>query len=385
MTYNLVENYYGGGGGGECDFTATAGGTNYYFGGKLIKNAGGYVYPDRLGSIGKFYPYGIERPSATTNGKEKFTGYFRDADTGNDYAINRYMTPGMGRFITPDPSKGSHADPANPGSWNLYAYTHGDPINSSDPTGLCPLESGGDGDDSSCGDSGVTAQECEMYNIDPDPNFCEAIISAGIGESSGGGGDGSASSAPSPTDPAPGPQCDVTISPNGTYQCTATGSPTTNSIVDDPHGSQVSSQSSSVSLTSGAGGSSPQYNTCSEKAILSGIFHIGIDFIGLIPEAEGFTKVFENEAGYQIARAVGNSAGYRGVVATQYGMKVVKQGKGAVGAIGGAFGLGDTSVQGRISTGLTVVGFIPVLGTLAAGASIVNDAIKTGMDVVRCR
>ena len=255
MTYNLVESYYGGGGGGECDFTATAGGTNYYFGGKLIKNPSGYVYPDRLGSVGKFYPYGIERPSATTNGKEKFTGYFRDADTGNDYAINRYMTPGMGRFITPDPSKGSHADPANPGSWNLYAYTHGDPINSSDPTGLCPLESGGDGDDSSCGDSGVTAQECEMYNIDPDPNFCEAIISAGIGESSGGGGDGSASSAPSPTDPVPGPQCDVTISPNGTYQCTATGSPTTNSIVDDPHGSQVSSQPGSASSTAASGGS----------------------------------------------------------------------------------------------------------------------------------
>jgi hypothetical protein len=112
--------------------------------------------------------------------------------------------------------------------------------------------------------------------------------------------------------------------------------------------------------------------------------HIGIDAIGLIPEAEGFTKVFENEAGYELARAVGNSAGYRGVVATQYGMKAVAQGKGAAAAIGGAFGLGDTSAQGRISTGLTVAGFIPGLGTLAAGASIVNDAIETGMDVAQC-
>ena len=254
MTYNLVENYYGGGGGGECDFTATAGGTNYYFGGKLIKNPSGYVYPDRLGSVGKFYPYGIERPSATTNGKEKFTGYFRDADTGNDYALNRYMTPGMGRFITPDPSKGSHADPANPGSWNLYAYTHGDPINSSDPTGLCPLESGGDGDDSSCGDSGVTAQECEMYNIDPDPNFCEAIISAGIGESSGGGGDGSAPSAPA----------SILTVPGTTITVTETADP----VETDPSTPPVttSSQNTTTPSASSAGGSSsPLY--CNDDVI----------------------------------------------------------------------------------------------------------------------
>ena len=126
------------------------------------------------------------------------------------------------------------------------------------------------------------------------------------------------------------------------------------------------------------------YKTCSAKAIGSGLLHIGIDAIGLIPEAEGFTMAFQNEAGYQLARAVGNSAGYRGVVATQYGMSAVAQFKGGAAAIGGAFGLGDTSVQGRINTGLTVAGFIPGLGTLAAGASIVNDSIKTGMAVYKC-
>jgi YD repeat-containing protein len=79
---------------GSPQFYATQTETNYYFGGKLIKNANGWVYSDRLGSIGKFYPYGVERPSATTNGTEKFTGYFRDAESGNDYAVNRYMIPG---------------------------------------------------------------------------------------------------------------------------------------------------------------------------------------------------------------------------------------------------------------------------------------------------
>ena len=82
---------------------ATATGTNQYFGGKLIKNASGYVTPDRLGSIGKYFPYGQERPSATTDGKEKFATYFRDSETGLDYADQRYHQPGMGRFMTPDP------------------------------------------------------------------------------------------------------------------------------------------------------------------------------------------------------------------------------------------------------------------------------------------
>ena len=49
---------------------ATATGTNQYFGGKLIKNAGGYVTPDRLGSIGKYFPYGQERPSATPTARK---------------------------------------------------------------------------------------------------------------------------------------------------------------------------------------------------------------------------------------------------------------------------------------------------------------------------
>ena len=113
-------------------FTATQTGINYYFGGKLIKNANGWVYSDRLASIGKFYPYGIERPSATQNGTEKFTGYFRDAETGNDYADQRYSSPGMGRFMTPDRMTGN---PSNPGSWNKYAYASGDPINRKDPGG----------------------------------------------------------------------------------------------------------------------------------------------------------------------------------------------------------------------------------------------------------
>ena len=115
---------------------------NYYFGGKLVghSNSGSIsiISSDRLGSIGKYYPYGQEKPSATTNGTEKFTGYFRDSETGLDYADQRYHNPGTGRFLTPDPymaATNGGNDPSNPGSWNRYAYVAGDPINYYDPAG----------------------------------------------------------------------------------------------------------------------------------------------------------------------------------------------------------------------------------------------------------
>jgi RHS repeat-associated protein len=109
-------------------------GCEYYFGGKLVKNAGGYVHTDRLGSVGKYYPYGQERPSATTNNTEKFATYFRDGETGLDYADQRYHAPGSGRFLSPDPYMAS-GGPSDPGSWNRYAYVEGDPINFTDRSG----------------------------------------------------------------------------------------------------------------------------------------------------------------------------------------------------------------------------------------------------------
>ena len=82
--------------------------------------------------VGKYFPWGQERPSATQDGKEKFATYFRDSETGLDYANNRYHQPGMGRFMAPDRTNGSLRDP---GSLNKYAYASGDPINGYDPSG----------------------------------------------------------------------------------------------------------------------------------------------------------------------------------------------------------------------------------------------------------
>ncbi len=168
-------------GGSSAQFYATQTGTNYYFGSKLIKNAGGWVYTDRLGSIGKYYPYGTERPT-TANGKEKFATYFRDSETGLDYADQRYESPGTGRFLTADPYRAS-GGPGAPGSWNRYPYSLGDPINLYDPHGrdACPpddpcsdgdedgppdvWQGGGDG-----GDAGGISH-APSYEANPCPNM----------------------------------------------------------------------------------------------------------------------------------------------------------------------------------------------------------------------
>jgi len=133
------ETYTTGVSGSSVTFTLT--GVNVYFGGRLLAKGASHstvasLAQDRLGSMnGKYYPYGLERPNATANDKEKYTGYFRDSATNLDYADQRYHKPGEGRFMTPDPFAGSVSS-KDPGSWNRYAYASGDPINSVDPTGL---------------------------------------------------------------------------------------------------------------------------------------------------------------------------------------------------------------------------------------------------------
>jgi RHS repeat-associated protein len=52
-----------------------------------------------------------------------------------DYANQRYYNFWYGRFNTPDPISSKAANPKDPTSWNMYAYTGGDPVNRSDPSG----------------------------------------------------------------------------------------------------------------------------------------------------------------------------------------------------------------------------------------------------------
>jgi RHS repeat-associated protein len=112
-----------------------------YFGGKLVQSKGVTVVTDRLGSVRansngerfSYLPYGYER-TASANARTKFGTYLQDA-SDQDYADQRYFNPWYGRFSTADPSF-KNIDLEDPGSFNMYAYVNGDPVNASDPTGL---------------------------------------------------------------------------------------------------------------------------------------------------------------------------------------------------------------------------------------------------------
>ena len=126
--------------------------TRVWFGAKLVTLNGATMTPDRLGSYGTYYPYGEGRtPPAIPNDEEKFATYTRDSATGLDYAVNRYYYNVSGRFMSADPYVNS-AGPTEPGSWNRYAYTRGDPTNRLDPFGTCDQSSDTDYSVTVCAD-----------------------------------------------------------------------------------------------------------------------------------------------------------------------------------------------------------------------------------------
>jgi RHS repeat-associated protein len=75
-------------------------------------------------------------PADPTDGQSvKFTSKERDAETGLDYFLARYMSSAQGRFTSPDPLMES-ADPAFPQTWNRYAYGLNNPLRFIDPSGM---------------------------------------------------------------------------------------------------------------------------------------------------------------------------------------------------------------------------------------------------------
>ena len=83
-------------------------------------------------------PFGLETNRSfdynSVNNKRKYTTYDRDANGGDEAHFRRYA-PKLNRFAQPDPYDGSMSL-QNPQSLNRYAYTNGDPVNFTDPTGL---------------------------------------------------------------------------------------------------------------------------------------------------------------------------------------------------------------------------------------------------------
>ena len=111
-----------------------------------------YYHADHLGSArlmtdasgnqtwsATYLPFGQEwNPQATTN-HYKFTGYERDSESSLDYATARHYSSNFARFMSPDPLSGS---PGNPQSWNRYSYVNNNPLNATDPSGMCSEEDG---------------------------------------------------------------------------------------------------------------------------------------------------------------------------------------------------------------------------------------------------
>jgi RHS repeat-associated protein len=77
-------------------------------------------------------PFGEDFAESGTQQKQHLTSYERDAESGLDYAVNRYHSSNAGRFSSVDPVTGGIASPQ---SLNRYSYVQNDPVNLVDPDG----------------------------------------------------------------------------------------------------------------------------------------------------------------------------------------------------------------------------------------------------------
>lgn len=112
-----------------------------------------YVYGDHLGSatvLNKggtkvtgsetyYAPFGGYRNAPTTNpaiSDRGYTGHRHNNELGLIYMNARYYVPSIGRFASADTIV---PDPAEPQSFNRYAYTLNNPLRYTDPSGHCAV------------------------------------------------------------------------------------------------------------------------------------------------------------------------------------------------------------------------------------------------------
>jgi RHS repeat-associated protein len=102
------------------------------------------------------YPYGgVRAYNLNCAPNRMFTTYERDPESNNDYAMARYYSSRLGRFMSPDPTGISLGNINDPQSLNLYSYVRNNSTSMADPSGLCGenfIGGGGGGD--GCGGSG---------------------------------------------------------------------------------------------------------------------------------------------------------------------------------------------------------------------------------------
>jgi len=128
---------------------------------RIASTPAGALYYD-----GAYSPMG-ETILETGTTDRSFTGQNADLATDlYDFPAREYH-PIHGRWISPDPAGLAAVNPANPQSWNRYAYVNGSPLNSVDPLGLDPI-------------TGYTPAPCNGRNACADYAVRSPVVGAGI-------------------------------------------------------------------------------------------------------------------------------------------------------------------------------------------------------------
>jgi RHS repeat-associated protein len=104
-----------------------------------------YLHQDPLGSVRAtsdgngnwayvtaYKPFGQEYATSGPYASLKYTGQWRDTNTGLYYLYRRFYDPDLGRFLSPDPILGHITVPQ---SLDRYVYTVNNPLRYVDPTG----------------------------------------------------------------------------------------------------------------------------------------------------------------------------------------------------------------------------------------------------------
>jgi len=157
-----------------------------------------------------FAAFGEMYDNFGNSGSLNFTGDTQDLFSGLFDTPNRELSPGQGRWLSPDPAGFAVVDFSNPQSWNRYAYIGNEPLAAVDPLGLVcdaigfitdascqgPTSGGAGGGGDAGSDSGTwtlgctstnwgSGESCSWY-FDPTPPSFVQILEASISGGSGG-------------------------------------------------------------------------------------------------------------------------------------------------------------------------------------------------------